>query len=230
MTSLFQRALAEFKEITTFEPQLTSEYAFSLVDLCKFLETKPLRSKDERRRCLLAHINRKFRLNRACVAVVYATAAEHGTTFNYHEKESIQRSFDLSDGIAFKCVLQEKGIDPLLHKALLAQFRPISNEATIDALADEVAAPSKLRREKDGRPIGRNILMSALSSFVFSFAEEEVLHSYFDDGTSPKDYRASFWLNLCAVLHHHIWHFGSGACGILPLFGKMLQGAVIVKG
>ena len=198
MTSLFQKVLGEFEEITNLEPRLTSEYSSSLAGLCKFLETKPLRCRNERRRLLLAHINRKFRLNRAQIAAVYATAAKHGITFNYHEKEAIQQAFDLSDSIAFIHVLQEKGVNQLLDKALCAQFQPINSDGTIEAFANEVAAPSKLRKEKNGRPIGRDILMSTLSSFVFSFAKEEILHSYFDDGYSSEKYEASFWLQLRA--------------------------------
>ena len=196
MTTLFQKVLAEFEQITTFEPQLTTEYRAALTDLCKFLESKPLRCTYERTRRLLAHINRKFRLNQTLAAAVYATAAKYGTTFNYHEKEVIQQAFDLSDGPTFVRVLQEKGVDRLMKKVLIKQFRPISRDTTIKAFANEIADPSKLRRKIGERPIGRDILLAALSSFVFSFAEEEVLHSYFDDEYSPKQYEVSFWLQL----------------------------------
>ena len=126
MTDLFRKVLAEFEQITTFKPQLTSEYTSALADLCRFLESKPLRCTRERTRRLLANINRKFRLNRTPVAAVYAAAAKYDITFNYHEKESIQQAFDLSDGATFVRILQEKGVDSLLKKTLIEQFRPVS--------------------------------------------------------------------------------------------------------
>ena len=196
MTDLFRKVLAEFEQITTFKPRLTSEYASALINLCKFLEYKPLRSKNERARYLVAHINRKFRLNRAPISVIYAKAAIYGTTFNYHEKEAIQQAFDLSDKSAFIRVLKETIADQTLNRILVDQFNPIKHTETVEAFIKEVSNPSKLRKEKGVRQIDRDILFSALSSFVFSFADEEILHSYFDDRYSSKSYKASFWLQL----------------------------------
>ena len=196
MVDLLRDALAEFEQVTTFQPQLTAEYRSALIDFCAFLRDKPLRAKNERARWLLMHINRKFRLNQVPVAAVYGEAAKWGTTFNYHEKEAIQQAFDLSDGVAFAQVLQEKAVAPLLKKRLLELFQPIGEDLTIKALGREVAEPSKLRREKGERQIGRDILLSTLSSFMFSLAEEEVLHSYFDESYSPEQYEASFWVQL----------------------------------
>ena len=198
MPDFLQEVLAEFEQITTFKPHVTPEYMSASIDLCEFLKDKPLRPKNERPRWLLAHINRKFRLNQAPVAAVYGAAAQCGTTFNYHEKEAIQQAFDLSDSTAFAQILQEKGVAQLLKKKLLELFQPIGRDATVKALVSEVAEPSKLRREKGERQIDRDILVATLSSFMFSLAEEEVLHSYFDEEYSPEQYKRSFWLQLRA--------------------------------
>ena len=198
MPDLLQEVLTEFEQVTTFKPQPTSEYMSALIDLCEFLKDKPLRPKNGRTRWLLAHINRKFRLNQAPVAAVYGAAAKCGTTFNYHQKEAIQQAFDLSDSIAFARVLQERGITLLLRRTLLELFQPIGRDATVKAFASEIAAPSKLRREKGERQIDRDILLAILSSFMFSLAEEEVLHSYFDEAYLPGQYNPSFWLQLRA--------------------------------
>ena len=151
MTDLFRKVLAEFEQITTFKPRLTSEYASALINLCKFLEYKPLRSKNERARYLVAHINRKFRLNRAPISVIYAKAAIYGTTFNYHEKEAIQQAFDLSDKSAFIRVLKETIADQTLNRILVDQFNPIKHTETVEAFIKEVSNPSKLRKEKGAR-------------------------------------------------------------------------------
>lgn len=196
MADSLQEVLAEFEQVTTFKPLPTPEYMSALTDLCEFLKDKPLRSKKDRSRRLLAHINRKFRLNQAPVAAVYEKAAKAGLTFNYHEKMAIQQAFDLSDCTAFAQILKDKRVSPVIAKTLLVLFQPISRDATIRAFASEVAEPSKLRREKGNRQIDRGILLATLSSFVFSLAEEEVLHSYFDETYSPEQYEASFWLHL----------------------------------
>lgn len=196
MVGLLRDVLTEFEQVTTFKPLLTSEYRSALINLCEFLEDKPLRPKNERTRWLLAHINRKFRLNQVPVAAVYREAAKWGTTFNYHEKEAIQQAFDLSVSAAFVRVLQEKGVAPLLQNRLLELFQPMGQDLTIKTLGSEVAEPSKLRKEMGERQIGRDILLSTLSSFMFSLAEEEILHSYFDASYSPDQYEPSFWVQL----------------------------------
>ena len=198
MSDLLQEVLAEFEQVTTFKPQLTTQYMSALVSLCEFLKDKPMRPKEDWPRWLLAHINHKFRLNHAAVAAVYSAAAESGVTFNYHEKEAIQQAYDLSAPTTFVQVLKEKGVTPLLQKNLLELFKPICQDSTINAFASEFAEPSKLRREKGGRQIDRDILQATLSSFVFSLAEQEILHSYFDSTYSPEHYESSFWAQLRA--------------------------------
>ena len=199
MCDLLHEVLAEFEEATTFKPQPTTEYMAALVNLCEFLKDKPMRPKEDRPRWLLAHINRKFRLNHAAVAAVYGAAAKSGITFNFHEKEAIQQAFDLSAPTAFVQVLKEKAVTPPLQKKLLELFKPIGRDSTIKAFASEVAEPSKLRRDKEGRQIGRDILQATLSSFVFSLAEQELLHSYFDSTYEAEHYESSFWLQLRAT-------------------------------
>ena len=125
-------------------------------------------------------------------------AAKCGITFNYHEKEAIQQAFDLSDRTAFTVVLQENDVAGLLKQTLLGLFQPIGPEATIEAFASEVVEPSKLRKEKGERRIDKDILLATLSSFMFSLAEKEVLHSYFDEAYSHEQYETSFWLQLRA--------------------------------
>lgn len=198
MSSLFQSVLEDFAEVTGFAPQLTPEYESALRGLCNYLEGEPLRSRPDRIRRLLAQINRKFRLNNERVARVYAEAARQRTTFNYHEKEAIQEAFDLVDESSFALVLREKHLNGQLVDQLVGLFDPISRADSVAAFRREVEHPSKLRIEKADRPIDREILLSALSAFSFSLADEEILHRYFDDDYCAESYEDSFWLQLRA--------------------------------
>ena len=188
--------LAEFEQVTTLRPLLTDDYVAALRNFCEFLQDKPLKSEAERKRCLLANINRKFRLNRSSLADLYRVAARYGTTFNYHEKESIQLSLDLSDREAFTEILYNKGMDCSLVEEMQGRFRPIGRADTVRKFVNEVIEPSQLRREIGNRQINREILISALSAFVFSVAEKEIVHSFFDKSYLPERYNSSFWHQL----------------------------------
>ena len=196
MSELLHELLAEFELVTTFQPQPTNEYLSDLINICRFLQDKPLRPGNKRRQLLLGQINRKFRLNQDALAALYGSAAKSGFTFNYHEKEAIQQAFDLCDQGAFAKILRAKRLQPSVQERLLGLFLPLAREATLKALACEVAEPSRLRRDKGRRQIDREILQALLSSFVFSLAEQEVLHSFFDQTFSREQYKSSFWHQL----------------------------------
>src|SRR5437868_1098319 len=100
--SLSSKLLREFSEITGFEVELSEEYCAEFKTLCEFLEARPLRDKEERRRWLIARLNWKFRLNQEPIAQVYSSAAKEDITFNYHEKNNIQLAFDLNDEALYR--------------------------------------------------------------------------------------------------------------------------------
>ncbi|WFE68170.1 hypothetical protein P8S54_08060 [Thiomicrospira sp. R3] len=64
------------------------------LDLAAYLSQHELKSKKERRRGFLAHVNWKFRINSDHLALFYAKGAKLGQTFNYHQKCAIQLLFD----------------------------------------------------------------------------------------------------------------------------------------
>ncbi|MCL2075740.1 MAG: site-specific DNA-methyltransferase [Betaproteobacteria bacterium] len=192
-----QQALTdEFEGLIGFSVDLPIEYRRVFKALCCHLAKRKLRTRSERRNILISHINSKFDINREGIAAVLARAASRGLVFNFHEKNLIQRAFDLRDKAAFADAVRKARNDHGLHSLLCQLFTPATEEETLAHFRAEVTNPSRLRVEKGVRPIGNEILLSALSAFVFSAADEEVMHEFFDSAYSHERYERSFWLQL----------------------------------
>ncbi|MBK8265261.1 MAG: site-specific DNA-methyltransferase [Nannocystis sp.] len=187
---------SEFESVTGHRLDFPADYQTALDGLCSHLDAHALRPPHERRRWLLGRINAKFRFNRDSVAAVYAHAASRSVSFNYHEKTAIQLAFDLSDREAYARALAYAGVEAGYRDELLVLFAPMTESETIRQFALEVNDPSKLRRDMGDRRVDLDILLAAFSAFVFSAAEEEVLHAYFDKSYDPATYERSFWLQL----------------------------------
>lgn len=194
--SLFHSLIAEFETLVGCSMELSSEYSSALTALCNHLKSRELRDHATRKARLLAHINSKFEFNREGIARVYAAAAAHGVVFNFHEKNLIQDAFDSSDACAFAEATRKSASQSGLHTELLRLFAPIHAEETLQRFQQEVSNPSKLRINKGSRPIGNEILLSAFSAFVFSAADEQVLHEFFDTSYDALTYEKSYWRQL----------------------------------
>ena len=192
----YKQILTEFTAITGRAVELPDDYRQALASLCSHLATKELRPKRERRRRLIASINRKFSINRDAIAMVYAAAASKGGTFNYIEKTQIQWAFDYADPAPFNAALTGKSLADADRESLQSLFCPAPEAQTLEVFNREVDNPSKLRRDKGQRPIGREIQLAAVASFSFAFAEEEVLHEYYDECYDASAYDSSYWLQL----------------------------------
>ena len=193
---LKDKLLSEFAEATGHTPRPTSEFHRDLVALCAFLSGKKLRPKLARRRWLFARINSKFRINRIRIADLYTTAARYGVTFNYPQKLRIQASFDLRDRVQFLDILEEKNLPKNVCNDLHSLFLPASEKVTLQVLRQEVSNPSHLRIDKGSRPIDQQIILSCFSAFVYSAAEEKILHEFNDPNFDSGVYSTSFWLHL----------------------------------
>lgn len=188
--------LTEFCAITGQSVELPDDFRAALTRLCEHLDRRKVRPAKERRRWLIARINAKFRCNSEAIAALYARAAADGVTFNYHQKTAIQNAFDLVDRKAFERVLAAASVSPALRRALRTLFKPVSESQSLACFAHEIEDPSKLRREKGDRPIGREIVLAALAAFAFSYAEERVVHEHFDRTFDAATYETSFWIQL----------------------------------
>jgi DNA modification methylase len=195
-SSLGTQLLSEFQEIVGRDLTLPDDYLQLYQRACEHLAARPLRKPPERRRWLIAHINRKFRLNSGGTANLYAAAAAIGHTFNYHEKNAIQLAFDLSDRTKIDRVFAARSFPPAVRTRLVAAFVPVPEWETIGRFREELTAPSKLRREMGERPIDREMLLAAFSAFLFCVADAETLHQFFDRSYKASEYEHSFWLQL----------------------------------
>ncbi|MYM66238.1 site-specific DNA-methyltransferase [Pseudoduganella sp. FT55W] len=194
--NLQQSLVQEFESLLGASVHFPQEYKVALAPLCEHLEAHALRTPTERQARLIAHINSKFNVNRDGIAKVYAHAASRGLVFNFHEKNLIQAAFDSGDQSAFEEAISKASSKEGLVDALCRLFAPASPAETISYFRGEVEAPSKLRAEQGDRAIGNEALLSAFSAFVFSAADQEVLHSYFDSTYSAETYERAFWLQL----------------------------------
>jgi DNA modification methylase len=193
---LLHSLIAEFEELVGYSIELPSEYLSALTALCSHLEAHELRSRATREARLLAHINAKFEFNSEGIARVYSMAAARGVVFNFHEKRLIQAAFDASDRVEFANATRKSATQATLHDELCGLFAPIPQEETLRRFRQEVSTPSKLRIDKGARSVGNEILLSAFSAFVFSAADEEVLHEFFDSSYDRLTYERSYWLQL----------------------------------
>lgn len=194
--SLLHSLQIEFERLVGFSIQLPSEYLVAFTALCDHLDSKKLRSEPERKARLTGHINSKFDFNQEGIGRVYAHAASRGVVFNFHEKNLIRSAFDATNIAAYKVAIQKCEHHLGLQAELCELFLPLTPEETLHRFSEEVIHPSKLRIEKGSRPIGNEILTSAFSAFLFSAADEQVMHEFFDSSYDAQTYEKSYWLQL----------------------------------
>lgn len=214
--------VAEFAAITGLRPAFDQEYAAELERLVEYLSSRNLRSLQERKREFLAHVNWKFRLNGAALAKFYGDAAREGYTFNYPQKCSIQRAFDLHDRSPLVDVLTQRAIPVEVQRRLLQTFNPVDEKLTLEHLRSECKAPTKLRKEKGDREIEGEIIKAQFSSFLWVSLPEKEMHRFFDPNFSPKGYRSSFWEELHSRASHLFSR--SGALHVIRIDRRTIKG------
>ena len=83
---------------------------------------------------------------------------------------------------------------------LIEKFRPATEEETLRTLRQELKSPSMLRKPKGTRDIETEILLSCFAAFVYSSAEERMMHQFFDDQFDKAPYQSSYYRHLQATL------------------------------
>lgn len=194
--SFVEKVVKELERILDVSIDLPLAYKESISALGEFLDGKKVYPSSERRQRLISNINLKFRVNQIAVSKVYAQAAKNGITFNFHQKSEIQHAFDSSSKELFLKILTGRGVSEQLKHDLALMFSPASESTTIATLKSEFLHPSKLRNARDAQDVKEDILLSALAAFVYSYADEEIMHSYFDVEFEEAKYNKSFWLQL----------------------------------
>lgn len=186
----------EFRKIVGAAPRLVGDLAPAVTDLCQYLSGKKLRPLTVRRKEFLALTNWKFRINAEALAEFYGAAAAAGYTFHYHFKKDIERGFDLSDVELVRRTLRRRGLPTKVASDLLRHFRPASEALTLEVIARECAAPSRLRKEAGDRDVEQEILCALFAAFIWTSLEPREMHAHFDPHHDASNYSESFWEQL----------------------------------
>ncbi len=202
----FEKTLSElereFETIVGLAPQYDDDFRQEALALAQHLSERAILPLRIRRRRFLAHVNRKFRVNAGGLQRFYARGAQHGFTFNYHEKNEIQYAFDSSSTEVLGTVLARAIPQVDVRSLLLDAFDPKPPSHTVEVLQSECEQPSRLRRPRGERDISREILQAQFAAFLFCSLEPREMHHYFDPLYSDKAYSESFWEELHARSRH----------------------------
>lgn len=126
-----------------------------------------------------AHMNRKLDLNATTLSKIYGTAAALGVTFNYHDKLAIGATVDAGDFATFRRVVESVWCKKAAQEPVLSAFTPASHEQTRQAIRNEAARPSKLRKAHN-RPVAGDVFNSAAGALVWSSFDESSLKGVHD--------------------------------------------------
>jgi DNA modification methylase len=201
ITKPLRRLVGEFESIVGLPLRMSAEFLSAANSLATYLSARRLRPLGERRQHLLAAINSKFETHSDALAAFYRIGAERGYTFNFHQKNAIQRAFDYQRLDELEAVLVDRKVDEPTGSCLRAAFIPLSPDDTLAILRNECADPSRLRREVGVRDIAAEILQSVCAAFLFSSLPQKDMHQYFD-APAGEDYSESFWSCLHSRNRH----------------------------
>lgn len=202
MSPLLRALEREFKDVTGHPVQYDAQFREAAVRFTDWLSDRELLPLEMRRTSFLAHVNRKFRVNAKPIGVLYASAAAHGYTFNYPQKQQIQLAFDRCDPELFAAVIAQVVPNAAVREGLAAVFEPFSFDRTIEVLKSECNAPSRLRKPSNGRDVSRDILQSQFGAYLYCAARPQQAHEYFDPTYDEANYCESFWHQLHARASH----------------------------
>lgn len=194
--NLLNVLIKEFSEIIGDEVEFTDDYLDELVKISKFLSNKKKNNFNIRKENFIAHVNWKFRINSNQLKKFYSTAASNGITFNYHQKNIIQYSFDSSSINLLEQLFKKINIAGSKIDVLLKTFKPASLKETRETIVSECNSPAKLRIPKGSRNIKNEILEALFSAFLYSSFSHECLHEYFDPDFSLENYKHNFFEQL----------------------------------
>ena len=141
---------------------------------------------ETRRQQFYAHMNRKLEINATTLSKLYGAAAALRVTFNYHDKLAISAAVDAADLATFRKVIESAWYGKASQESVLSAFTPASREHTRQAIRDEAARPSKLRKAH-GRSVAGDVLNSAAGALVWSSFDESSLKGVHDpiDASAP---------------------------------------------
>ncbi|RLQ22018.1 site-specific DNA-methyltransferase [Seongchinamella sediminis] len=191
--------ISEFNRTIRWSYEPKKEILQGLDDLLEKLKAVNPHSKKVRVSKLFFHINNKFKFNSDGIAAFLGFSAQHGVTFNYHEKIQINKAFDESDATCLVEVFNghaRLANDTQLCELIKTTFLPISNESSLAKLHSELRSPTLTRKDSKPRDRSDEILAALFSSYVYSSYPENNLHEINDPIKRKHDYYSNYWEHL----------------------------------
>jgi DNA modification methylase len=169
----------------------------ALSTICSSLHGVAVKNKKTRAKSLIAEINRKFRLNHDGVQDFLDLAATFKTTFNYHEKLEIARSFDSNDFVPIDELLAKKNlVSGNAALALRTCFKPKTPDETLTRLHEEIESPTLSRKDSKPRDRSIEILTGLFGAYVFNAYDARAMHKLTDPLSRGRVYEPDFWRHL----------------------------------
>ena len=193
--------LDEFNATLGVAFQPDAEFVVKVENFLTALHQEQTVDKSERACLLITHANKKFDFNSAQIATFLAHAAEHGVTFNYHEKNVIRDAFNSGDERQLRVLLdasKKSGLSDAIKINLATHFQPIPKAETIKRLHSELKSPTLVRKDSKPRDWSQEILTSLFAAQAYSSFPERVVHKLNDPLTKAQHYESDFWLHLHA--------------------------------
>ncbi len=177
MSAIAEQLLREFQEILRVEWHPSSDLMEAAEAAISGCGDSFITDENNRRRSLLTLVNWKFRLNKERYQNFLDASASQKVYLNYHDKAELLECLDTSDAERLCLWLAYSGFDMELQEL----FNPVSPEATLDALAEQLRNGVVARR--DARQCGvaerrESILRSLFGGYVFRSLDQRAMHAY----------------------------------------------------
>ena len=188
----------EFSNTVKWSYTPSEEIYASLENLLLSVENSELIPKHRRTGCIFYHASRKFKFNADGVRSFLGFSASHKITFNYHEKNVINKAFDENNESIILDLIRSKEISSSkkLTDLLMSKFSPIDKEGILQRLHSELQSPTLTR--KDSKPKDRSceILASLFCAYLYTSFSEECIHKFNNPTERKHKYYSDYWKYL----------------------------------
>lgn len=172
------------RDLTGLDARLYEPSANALRSIFAVLGAAPEQPRTSVERAFYGRLNTKLTLNAKTLKHIYATAARHGTTFNYHAKKAISGAIDGNDRAGYLRALETYCASSDVRERLAPLFGCIDGRDTRSALIGEAHKPSKLRKAHH-REVEADVFNAAAGCLVWALWGNERLQAHFDGQGAP---------------------------------------------
>ncbi len=208
--------IKEFSSAVDWAYVPSEEIYASLNNLLSSLRNSELVPKSRRTDLIFYHANKKFKFNADGVRSFLSFAANHGITFNYHEKNVINRAFDEDNKSLLlemlNCHKTSSNNDELVD-LLMSVYSPIHKNATLQQLHSELRNPTLTRKDSKPKDRSYEILTSLFSAYVYTSFPEKYMHEVNDPIERKHNYYSDYWEHLHSN-HPDLFSRDNALCGL----------------